>query len=145
MRADMSSIIGGFAVFISFIISLALLNYFITISSERALVILDKKTNFLYERSLELIDFLNNHTSALNPNLTIKNTGEIPLDPSCFKIYVNSNLTSFNYTINELYKNNLLDPGETSTIYLPASTNGWKSITLVTCRGNRFYTLINYT
>ena len=145
MKGDASSIIGGFAVFISFIVSLALLHWFITISSEKALLILDKNSNLFYEKSLELIDFLNNNTLASSPELEIKNIGEISLDLSCFKVYVNGNLTTFNYTINELYSNNLLDPGETAVIYLPPSTVGWKQIVVVSCRGNRFETLLDYT
>jgi len=144
-RSDFSSIIGGFAVFISFIVSLAILHYFITLSSEKVLMILDKNTNTMYERSLELISFLNNKTLATSPELDIKNIGEVSLDLSCFRLYINGNLTTFTYTINELYKNGLLDPGENATLYLPPGSIGWKQVTLVSCKGNRFETLLDYT
>jgi len=144
MKADFSTIIGGFFVFTIFIISLFMLYYIVTLNSEKALIILDRDLENLYRRHLEIVDFLNNETDSNNPILIIKNIGKVSLDLSCFKIYVNGNLTNFSYSIEDLYKDFLLNPGETANITLSSDNIGWKKIIMVSCNGNKFETLIYY-
>ena len=142
MKADISSIFAGLATFLAFILSIAILQYFIITNEERSLSILEKKSKYYYEKMLELIDFLNNETTADSPTITIKNIGKKSLDLSCFKLYIDGTPVNFIYTINDVYPDGLLNPGESANISVNSLSTGWRKIELVSCTGNRFESLI---
>lgn len=142
MKADISSIFAGLTTFLAFILSITILQYFIITNEERSLSILEKKSKYYYEKMLELIDFLNNETTADSPTITIKNIGKKSLDLSCFKLYIDGTPVNFIYTINDVYPDGLLNPGESANISVNPLSTGWRKIDLVSCTGNRFESLI---
>lgn len=143
-RGDISSIVGAFVVFITFLLSISLLNYFIQSNYDRGEQRILYISNIIYEKLKENIEFLNNETSSSDPEVIIKNKGKSSIDLSCFKVYVDGQLSNYTYYINEVYVDSLLNPGENATIELNPSSPGYHKIGLVSCNGNRFETIIYY-
>jgi len=144
MRGDLSQIFGAIAGFIIIIVVISVFSYITSYNIQNLHKILKKNYEFYEKRSLELIDFLNNSTNVLNPNIIIKNIGKTSLDLSCFSLYIEGNKINFTYQINEIYSDNLLNPSENVTLYFNYSNTGWKKVVLISCNGKRFETLIYF-
>ncbi|WP_258393216.1 hypothetical protein [Nanobdella aerobiophila] len=145
MRSDLGSIIGAIIGFVIFSLSLFAL-YFILNNSFASYKYTANSINEEIRNIIgENIEFLDNQTTYINPNITIYNNGNKALDLSCFQLYVNGYYTSFNYSINYLYPSNLLLPGENATIYFSNNyieNNSYNYIIFMSCYGDRFQTLI---
>ena len=129
------SIYSSILSFLVFVLSITTLYFFIqggiNLIYDRANAIVDRASIIMSEN----IDFLNNKTSYNNPYLTIRNSGKISLDLSCFKLFVNGNLVNFNYSLRFLYPNQIANL-TFSNLYI--KNNSWNYINLVSCNGLRY-------
>ncbi len=145
-KSDFSTIIGAFVMLFTFIIAVAILQSFVNDLTSRAIADFKEIVNTYEKRSLVILDITNNQTSGIAPQIDVKNIGKISENPDCMQIYVDGELVSYSYSLNDFYPDGLLNPGENVTFLIQQSLSpSWHEIYVLSCEGSKFETLVYIT
>ncbi|MEM0379286.1 MAG: hypothetical protein QXG71_00790 [Nanopusillaceae archaeon] len=131
-----SIIIGTAFSFLFFLIAISIFLFYLNYNINNLANIILKNIQKYEKSTFEIIEILDDKISL--PEIKIKNIGKLSLDLSCFKVYVNGNLINFSYEIEEILKDNLLNPSEIARIRLDNIKNGWNKIEIISCNGKKF-------
>ncbi|MEM5806538.1 MAG: DUF2341 domain-containing protein [Candidatus Aenigmatarchaeota archaeon] len=131
-----SIIIGTAFSFLFFLIAISIFLFYLNYNINNLANIILKNIQKYEKSTFEIIEILDDKISL--PEIKIKNIGKLSLDLSCFKVYVNGNLINFSYEIEEILKDDLLNPSEIARIRLDNIKNGWNKIEIISCNGKKF-------